>query len=149
VLLLTRSLLASVTSPEAAAQEVGPLQREHVLRLLRAPSFTRQLAGVKQLRELLWFTFCRSALEPDMQASRHAVLALRFFQHCCVGGRGASARHFPVLLVRRCWGMPGLPALLELGKIKCAACAACAACVACAACAACAAWQQRVEDGAH
>ena len=35
---------------------MGPLQREHVLRLLRASAFTRQLAGVKQLGQLVGAT---------------------------------------------------------------------------------------------
>lgn len=33
--------------------QVGPLQREHTLRLLSAPAFTRQLAGLKLLNELV------------------------------------------------------------------------------------------------
>ena len=36
---------------------MGPLQREYVLRLLRSSVFTRQLAGVKLLRELVHNTF--------------------------------------------------------------------------------------------
>lgn len=37
--------------------QIGLLQREHVLRLLHATAFTRQLAGIKQLRDLVAFTF--------------------------------------------------------------------------------------------
>ena len=32
---------------------MGPLQREHVLRLLSASAFTRQLAGLKLLNDLV------------------------------------------------------------------------------------------------
>lgn len=48
--------------------QVGPLQRELVLRLLRAPAFTRQLAGVKQLRDLLVQTFFRDRLPASIEA---------------------------------------------------------------------------------
>lgn len=46
--------------------QVGPLQREHVLRLLHAPAFTRQLAGIKQLRDLAAFTFYQSRLGSEV-----------------------------------------------------------------------------------
>ncbi|EFN51469.1 hypothetical protein CHLNCDRAFT_140218 [Chlorella variabilis] len=62
VLMLVRQLLAAAASSEEAEAEVGPLQREHVLRLLHAPAFTRQLAGIKQLRDLAAFTFYQSRL---------------------------------------------------------------------------------------
>ena len=51
----------------ARAQQVGPLQREHVLRLLRAPAFTRQLAGVKQLSDLLSNTFYQAPLQQGIE----------------------------------------------------------------------------------
>ncbi|PSC74217.1 ubiquitin specific peptidase 24 isoform A [Micractinium conductrix] len=56
VLFSTRRIVAAVASPEVAETMVGPLQREHVLRLLRASAFTRQLAGVKQLGQLVGAT---------------------------------------------------------------------------------------------
>ena len=36
---------------------MGPLECEYVLRVLRAPAFTRQLAGVKLLRDLVYGAF--------------------------------------------------------------------------------------------
>ncbi|KAL4452636.1 hypothetical protein ABPG75_008298 [Micractinium tetrahymenae] len=67
VLQLARSILSAVLSPEQAEAQVGPLQREHVLRLLRAPAFTRQLAGVKQLRDLLFHTFFRDCVPASIE----------------------------------------------------------------------------------
>ena len=57
------------------APQVGPLQREHVLRLLRAPAFTRQLAGVRLLSELVRYTFHQAqALPRGVEVSRQECL---------------------------------------------------------------------------
>lgn len=58
---------------------MGPLQREHVLRLLSASAFTRQLAGLKLLNDLV----------------RCAVYVVQAVLHCFCWGRFArySAHH--------------------------------------------------------
>lgn len=47
------SLTASLHISPGLGPQVGPLQREHVLRLLSASAFTRQLAGLKLLNDLV------------------------------------------------------------------------------------------------
>ena len=69
--------VAHVQLPQPAPDprmQVGPLQREHVLRLLHAPAFTRQLAGVKQLSDLLASTFYQAPLQQGIEV--RALLAV-------------------------------------------------------------------------
>lgn len=48
----------ALSQPPWLSLQVGPLQREHVLRLLSAPAFTRQLAGLKLLNDLVRAALC-------------------------------------------------------------------------------------------
>lgn len=56
---------ARLPCPPPRLTQVGPLQREHVLRLLRAPAFTRQLAGVRLLGELVKQSFQQAQALPQ------------------------------------------------------------------------------------
>ncbi|KAL4854761.1 Ubiquitin carboxyl-terminal hydrolase 24 [Chlorella vulgaris] len=81
VLSLARLMIASATSSEHADEEVGPLQREHVLRLLHATAFTRQLAGIKQMRDLVAFTFYQGGTSVAIEGltswlQQHSVVQL-------------------------------------------------------------------------
>lgn len=70
ILTTCRWLAAAVPGGEAASERVTPLQREIVLRLLSSGNFNRQLAGVKELNNLLRL----SSLADDAAAQEEGTI---------------------------------------------------------------------------